>query len=89
MILWTYNYLSKIPTVWLEGILYCIIAVFGFLQTQLATEEATKFISPTTLFWVKTVVGAMSAGALAVKMFRSTAFADHKRNETQFFKKDQ
>lgn len=88
MILWTYNYLSKIPAVWLEGVLYCLIAVFGFLQTQLASEEAAKFISPQALFYAKTAVGSLAAGALAAKMFRSTSFADHKRDATQYFTKD-
>ena len=85
MILWTYRYLSQIPAVWLEGLLYCAIAVFGFLQTQLATDEAAKFITPQVLFWAKTVVGAAAAGSLAAKMFRSTTFAEHRRSDTQFF----
>lgn len=63
--------------IFIDGLLYAAVAIFGFLQTQFGGEEAVKLLSPQVLFWVKTVVGALAAGALAVKLFRSTAYAEH------------
>ena len=77
--------LTKIPPVFFDGCLYIGIALFGFLATQFGTDEAYKFIEPEILFWIKTVVGAFSATLLSLKMYRSTAYADHvqsKQTET-------
>jgi hypothetical protein len=63
---------------YIDGVLYVCIAVFTFLQTQFGGDEAAKYITPVDLFWLKLVVGALAAGALALKLYRSTAFADNK-----------
>lgn len=80
-------YCATIPPVFIDGLLYALVAMFGFLQTQFGSDDAAKFISPQVLFWIKTVVGAMAAMALSIKLYRSTAFADHqaqKKADTAF-----
>ena len=57
-------------------VLYVAIAVFGFLTSTFGGDEAKQFLSPLTLFWCKTITGCMSAGALAIKLFLSTSYAD-------------
>jgi hypothetical protein len=75
------NYFSNIPPMFIDGSIYVILAVFGFLQTQFGSDEASKFISAELLFYLKNLVGSVSAGLLALKLFRSTSYADHKRDK--------
>lgn len=65
-----------------DAILYMLIAMFMFMQSYLSSDEAAKYVNPATLFWVKFYIGALGAGIGALKMFRSTTFADH-QNETK------
>ena len=76
------DYLSALPAIFIDGSLYMLLAVFQFLQIQFASDEASKFIGLEVLFYIKTGVGSCAAGLLAVKLFRSTAFADHQNNKT-------
>ncbi len=90
MIAWASKYFSGIPPMFIDGILYAAIAVFAFLQTTLATDEAGKFIDLKWLFYFKTFVGSTSAGLLAIKLYRSTSYADHvetKKAATAFITK--
>ena len=72
---------TKHRTVWIDGVLYFSIAVLVFLQGYFSTEEAYKYCSPFVLFWLKAAVGALGAGAGALKMFRSQTFANHVKSE--------
>ena len=63
-----------------DGIIYVMVQMLTVLSTQFGTDEAAKYIEPTMLFWIKIVIGELAAGALAVKMFRSTTFADYLKN---------
>jgi hypothetical protein len=65
-----------------DGWLYAMVAIFGSITVSLGTDEAYNLFSPQTLFWSKSICGAMSAGALAVKMYRSTTFAQIKSDST-------
>lgn len=82
------NYVQKpppIPAAYIDGFLYCAIALFGFFSTSFGTDEAAKYVAPITLFWLRTVTGAASAAFLALKMFRSTTFSQHveeRKNES-------
>lgn len=79
-------YFLSIPPVFTDGALYVSIAVFGFLLSQLGSEEALKYISAANLFWTKLIFGTFLAGFTALKMFRSTSYADHvttKQNEKE------
>lgn len=82
MIRRTAKYFSEIPPVFLDGLTYVTLAVFLFVQGQLGTDEAANFLAPTTLFWFRTIIGAIGAGLLALKMFRSRTFADHQDQQT-------
>lgn len=62
-----------------DGLLYVAIAVFGYLNTTFGSDEAAKFLSPVSLFWTRTIVGAFAAGALGLKMYRSTTFAEYRQ----------
>ena len=84
------KYFQGIPSMFIDGALYFLIAVFMFLQAQFGSDEAGKFIELEPLFWIKTFVGAVSAGLLAVKLFRSNEYAEHKRaknGDTAFLNK--
>lgn len=81
MIRSTMNYITKpppIPSAYIDGYLYVGIAFFGALTASFGSDEANKFISSEILFWLRVFCGATSAGLLALKMFRSDSFANHK-----------
>ena len=65
-----------------DGWLYGIIAIAGSITVSLGTDEAFNLFSPQTLFWAKSICGSISAGALAVKMYRSTTYAQIKSDST-------
>lgn len=76
-----YNRFKDVPSVYIDGTLYMIIAVCGFLASQFGSDEAYKLFTETMLFWAKLVNGTLLAGATALKMFRSTGFAEHVQNK--------
>lgn len=65
-----------------DGTLYILVAVLAFMSAILSSDDSAKWVEPKTLFWCKFWVGSASAGALALKMFRSTQFADSKKDDT-------
>lgn len=65
----------------IDGSLYVLVAVFGTMTALLSNDDSAKWIEPRTLFWVKFWVGAASAAALALKMFRSTQYSDSKNGK--------
>ena len=77
MLLRLQNYFTNIRPVTVDGALYVLIALFGFMQSTMASEEAYKYASPHVLYWSKFVVGSMLATVSALKMFRSTSYSDH------------
>lgn len=77
MIKWTANYLAGIPPVFLDGLLYVLIAEFGFFQVYFGGDEAAKYIEPTTKFWLCGAIGAGAAACASLKMFRSTTYGEH------------
>lgn len=98
MIRWMHKYFSGIPPVVTDGFIIVMVQALTFLSVQFATDEAAKFISATTLFWTKVVVGELVSIFLAIKMYRSTAFAQHqdekkeekkREGETRFLKREE
>lgn len=89
MIKYLQNYFVSIPATFVDGFLYMCIAMFQFLQTAFASDEAGKYIDLEYLFYIKTFVGVIAAGLLSIKLYRSTGFAEHKRTkeQTQFYTK--
>ena len=81
MIRWTYERLSAIPAVFIDGLIYVLIAVGAAALTMYSTDDAAKFVDPHMLWLIKGTLGIGSAGVLALKMFRSTAYADHQSDK--------
>lgn len=77
------NYFATIPPVFIDGVLYLLIALFGAFQTFFSSEEAYKYVNPAVLFWLKCVFGSLLAGVSALKMFRSTSYADHQTTKDE------
>jgi hypothetical protein len=65
----------------LDAFIYVTIAVSAYLMTQLGSDEASKYIDAQWLFYLKTANGSLSAGSLAVKLFRSEVFSKWKQNK--------
>lgn len=61
----------------LDGILYSCIALFAFMQSYFSSEDVTKYVTLQALFWIKLVVGSGAAVTGALKMYRSTTYANH------------
>ena len=93
MIRWAANYFSSLPPVFVDGSLYVIIAILTALIAVLGSDDAAKYIAAQTLFWMKAVTNCLNAAAIALKMFRSTQFAEHQEEKrksngnTQFLTK--
>lgn len=75
------KYFASIPAVFIDGVLYVLVQMLTVLSTQIGTDESAKYIEAETLFWTKVVIGELAAGVLAIKMFRSTTFADHQQTK--------
>lgn len=77
MIVFLQRYFAGIKPMFLDGFLYCAIAVFGAASSSFGSDEAAKYVSDVWLFWLRSGCGTISAGLLALKMYRSTSYADH------------
>lgn len=77
MIKWAASYFASLPPVFVDGCLYIWIAILTALTAILGSDDAAKYISPEVLFWMKAVVNMCNAAAIALKMFRSTQYAEH------------
>lgn len=70
----------------IDAVLYLLVAVFAAITAGLGTDDAAKYIAPATLWYARNVASVLGAGVLALKMYRSTSFADavaEKKNQTQ------
>lgn len=65
----------------LDGLLYVLIATFGFIEVYFSNDDAYKYADATTLFWLKALVGTAAAAVSALKMYRSTSYSDHLKNQ--------
>lgn len=61
-----------------DGWIYVLIAFFGAAAATFATDDAAKYVDPPLLWAARNLCTAVSASLLALKMFRSTAYADFK-----------
>ena len=78
------NWILAIPAVVIDGGLYVTVAMILAMQTTFTSEEAYKYVAPYTLFWIKATLGTVGSGLAALKMFRSSSYADHiKEKETK------
>jgi hypothetical protein len=83
MLRWASNYFASIPTMFIDGLLYTALAILTGINTTFGGDEAAKYVSPEPLFWVKSLCSWSAQGLLAVKLYRSTAFADHQDAKKQ------
>lgn len=72
------NYFGQVSPVFLDGFLYMLIAVFGAVQGHLSLDDASKWVNPQVLFWLKGGVLVCLTSVTAIKMYRSTSFAEHR-----------
>ncbi len=68
-------------SVHVDGFIYVTIAFFGAWSSALGTDEAAKYLPDVTLFWARSICASLAASALALKMYRSTAFSDYKKEK--------
>lgn len=61
----------------IDGFLYVVIAVCGFAEATLTSDDVYKYMNPFLVFYTKWIVGMIGAGATALKMFRSTSYSEH------------
>lgn len=73
------TYLSTVPSVFIDGLTYVAIAFFGAWGVAFSSDEAAKFLDAFLLFWLKAACASLSGSLLALKMYRSTQFADHQQ----------
>ena len=83
------KYFAGVSPVFIDGLLYLLVAAFGAMTAVLSTDEAAKFIEAGTLFGLRAFCTVNSALWLALKMFRSTAFAEHREEKKQTAASDQ
>ena len=73
------NQLVKSVTlpVYTQGLLYVLIAWFTFNQAYLGGDEAAKYISPMCKFWLNWIIGSGATICASLKMYCSSAYAEH------------
>ena len=92
MIAWMARYMASVPSVFIDGLLYTLIAMFTFSQAYFGGDEAAKYIPPEVKFWLNAAIGSGASVCAALKMFRSNSFANHqeekkKESDTQMFRR--
>lgn len=75
------NYFGSLPDAHIDCVLYALIAWFIFSQAYLGGDEASKFLAPWAKFWINYGIGSAGAFFGAVKMFRSTSYAEHQQKK--------
>jgi hypothetical protein len=73
---WLINLVTVKPVI-LDGFLYVLIALFTAMEATFSNDDSFKYVNPFLLFWAKTVFEWALAACVALKMFRSTSYADH------------
>jgi len=75
------TYLSTVPAVFIDGLIYILLALTAANGAFLGSDNAAKYISPQVLFYLQWSNDGGGAMLLALKMFRSTAFAEHQKSK--------
>jgi hypothetical protein len=71
--------MNPMSPVAVDGWIYVLIAIFGTLTASFSSDDAGKYIPAMSLFYIKSFCAAAGAGCLALKMYRSTTFAEYKQ----------
>ena len=77
------NYFKTVPSVFIDGLVWVFIAEFAYCQSYFGTDEAVKYLSPRSRFWLLFAIGSGAVMCGALKMFRSTSYADHQEQKKQ------
>lgn len=75
------NYFAGVSPAFLDGCIYVMLAVTSANGVMLSSDNAAKYISSEVLFYTMWANSIIDAALLALKLFRSTAFADHKQEQ--------
>lgn len=70
-------YFQGIKPVWIDGTFYVLLALFGSIELTFNNDDIYKYVGAVQVFWIKNVLAWMLATVTALKMFRSTTYADH------------
>lgn len=81
MIRYLAKYFSSISPVFIDGLLYVMLAITAVNATMLTSDAAKELVGKAILFYALWFNSAADAGLLALKMYRSTAFAEHKEEK--------
>lgn len=71
------SYFAGVRPVYIDGTLYVLLALFGAMILTFNNDDIYKYVEAHWVFWVKNCAEWMMAVVTALKMFRSTAYADH------------
>lgn len=71
------KYFGSIAPVFIDGLLYVLIALFGAMMATFTSDDVANFISPAIIFYSKTLSTWGLAVSTAIKLFRSTSYASH------------
>jgi hypothetical protein len=91
MIRYLAKYFADVSPAFIDGLTYVLLAFVTAVVATLSSDEAAKYIRHDVLFVIKSFFQANGAALLALKMFRSTSFAEHqqkKKDATAFFRKE-
>lgn len=72
-----YDSYSKLPPVFIDGVICALVAFLTFWNTFFGGDEAAKFVPYIVLFWLKGVTGSFTITLIQVQSFRSRAYAAH------------
>ena len=77
------EYFASVSPTFIDGLLYVMIAVFGAGVASFTSEEAYKYINPYVLYWLTETSKWGLAAVTALKMFRSTSYAEHQEKKKE------
>jgi len=86
------NYFKGIPSMYIDGTLHVLKALFAAMLISFTADTANKYIAEFPLWLIVQLICWLNASVVAISMFRSDAFAKHnetkkkeKNYETQMF----
>ncbi len=77
------KYGNNITPVFIDGLLFTLLAVWTAMMGIYQSDEIYKYCSPYFVFYSKSMVSIMLAGATALKAFRSTSYSEHVKEKAR------
>lgn len=71
------KYFSDVPPVFVDGLLYVIVAVCGAYLTAMGSSDAYKYCDAYFIWYSTLFVGLILQGANALRTFRSKSYSEH------------